>query len=64
MGQDGLEGLREVREAGGWVMAQDEATSVVYGMPGVAVSAGVTDEVLPLEAFSRRFQEFAGVATP
>ncbi|PTL83194.1 chemotaxis-specific protein-glutamate methyltransferase CheB [Vitiosangium sp. GDMCC 1.1324] len=61
MGQDGLEGLREVREAGGWVMAQDEATSIVYGMPGVAVAAGVADEVLPLSDFSRRFRELAGM---
>jgi two-component system chemotaxis response regulator CheB len=61
MGQDGLEGLREVHEAGGWVMAQDEATSVVYGMPGVAVSAGLADEVLPLDAFARRFRQLAGL---
>jgi len=63
MGQDGLEGLREVREAGGWVMAQDEATSVVYGMPGVAVAAGLTDEVLPLDDFPRRLQELASRKT-
>jgi two-component system chemotaxis response regulator CheB len=63
MGQDGLEGLREVREAGGWVMAQDEATSVVYGMPGVAVAAGLTDEVLPLDDFPRRLQELASRQT-
>ena len=37
MGQDGLDGLRELRQAGGRVLAQDEATSVVFGMPGVAV---------------------------
>ncbi|HYO57334.1 chemotaxis-specific protein-glutamate methyltransferase CheB [Archangium sp.] len=61
MGQDGLEGLREVHETGGWVMAQDEATSVVYGMPGVAVAARVTHEVLPLGDFSRRFRELARV---
>ncbi|EPX55029.1 Chemotaxis response regulator protein-glutamate methylesterase CheB [Cystobacter fuscus DSM 2262] len=61
MGQDGLDGLREVHETGGWVMAQDEATSVVYGMPGVAVSAGVTDEVLPLDNFARRLRELAGM---
>ncbi|HZI07985.1 MAG TPA: chemotaxis-specific protein-glutamate methyltransferase CheB [Archangium sp.] len=61
MGQDGLEGLREVYEAGGWVMAQDEATSVVYGMPGVAVSAGLAHEVLALGDFSRRFRELSGV---
>jgi two-component system, chemotaxis family, protein-glutamate methylesterase/glutaminase len=61
MGQDGLDGLREVHEQGGWVIAQDEATSVVYGMPGVAVSAGVTDEVLALGDFARRLRELAGV---
>ncbi|WP_375768549.1 chemotaxis-specific protein-glutamate methyltransferase CheB [Archangium gephyra] len=61
MGQDGLDGLREVHEAGGWVLAQDEATSVVYGMPGVAVAAGLAHEVLPLGDFSRRFRELAGV---
>ncbi len=63
MGQDGLEGLREVREAGGWVMAQDEATSVVYGMPGVAVAAGLTDEVLPLDDVPGRFLELASPKT-
>jgi two-component system chemotaxis response regulator CheB len=61
MGQDGLDGLREVRENGGLVLAQDEATCVVYGMPGVAVAAGVVDEVLPLEGFARRFRELAGL---
>ena len=40
MGQDGLEGLRELRQAGGRVLAQDEATSIVFGMPGVAVASG------------------------
>jgi two-component system chemotaxis response regulator CheB len=63
MGQDGLEGLREVHDSGGLVLAQDEASCVVYGMPGVAVAAGVVDEVLPLEDFSRRFRELAGLET-
>jgi two-component system, chemotaxis family, protein-glutamate methylesterase/glutaminase len=63
MGQDGLEGLREVHESGGLVLAQDEASCVVYGMPGVAVAAGVVDEVLPLADFSRRFRELAGLET-
>jgi two-component system, chemotaxis family, protein-glutamate methylesterase/glutaminase len=61
MGQDGLDGLREVREAGGLVMAQDEATCIVYGMPAMAVTAGVVDEVLPLEGFARRFRALAGL---
>jgi two-component system chemotaxis response regulator CheB len=59
MGQDGLEGLRELHRAGGWVLAQDEATSVVYGMPGVAVAAGLAHEVLPLEAVAARLKELA-----
>jgi two-component system chemotaxis response regulator CheB len=49
MGSDGATGAAEVVKAGGSVIAQDEATSVVWGMPGTAVSAGVCSAVLPLE---------------
>jgi two-component system chemotaxis response regulator CheB len=49
MGTDGTTGAAEVVKAGGSVIAQDEATSVVWGMPGSAVSAGVCSAVLPLE---------------
>jgi two-component system chemotaxis response regulator CheB len=49
MGTDGATGAAEVVKAGGSVIAQDEATSVVWGMPGAAVSAGVCSAVLPLE---------------
>ncbi|MCO5166317.1 MAG: chemotaxis-specific protein-glutamate methyltransferase CheB [Planctomycetes bacterium] len=48
MGQDGLRGAEAVRAAGGRVIAQDEATSVVWGMPGHVVRAGLASEVLPL----------------
>ncbi len=48
MGQDGLRGCELVREAGGRVLAQDEATSVVWGMPGFVTRAGLADAVLPL----------------
>jgi two-component system chemotaxis response regulator CheB len=54
MGRDGVEGLREVRTAGGIVLAQDEASCVVYGMPGEAVRAGLVDEVLPVHAVAHR----------
>ncbi len=43
MGSDGVSGLRRVRDKGGYVIAQDEATSLIYGMPGEAVAAGVVD---------------------
>jgi len=49
MGHDGLRGCEAVREAGGQVLAQDEATSVVWGMPGAVVQAGLADAVLPLD---------------
>lgn len=54
MGRDGVDGLRAVRRRGGLVIAQDEATSVVFGMPGAAIAAGVADVVLPLEAIAAR----------
>jgi two-component system, chemotaxis family, protein-glutamate methylesterase/glutaminase len=47
MGQDGLAGLMVARELGGRILAQDEASSVVFGMPGAAIAAGVVDHVMP-----------------
>jgi two-component system chemotaxis response regulator CheB len=49
MGRDGALGAEAVRAAGGRVVVQDEATSVVWGMPGAVVKAGVADDVLPLD---------------
>ncbi len=48
MGQDGVAGLRDVRSSGGQVIAQNEATSVVFGMPGAVIAAGLADQVIPL----------------
>jgi two-component system, chemotaxis family, protein-glutamate methylesterase/glutaminase len=48
MGRDGLAGSRGIVEAGGSVIAQDEFTSVIWGMPGEVVRAGLADAVLPL----------------
>jgi two-component system chemotaxis response regulator CheB len=48
MGQDGLRGCEAVHEAGGQILVQDEATSVVWGMPGYVARAGLADRVLPL----------------
>ncbi|WP_413198466.1 protein-glutamate methylesterase/protein-glutamine glutaminase [Nostoc piscinale] len=49
MGQDGLHGCQCIREAGGQVLAQDEASSVVWGMPGFVVNAGLADRIVPIE---------------
>jgi two-component system chemotaxis response regulator CheB len=48
MGRDGLQGSRQIVDAGGTVIAQDEFTSVVWGMPGEVVRAGLADAILPL----------------
>jgi two-component system chemotaxis response regulator CheB len=50
MGQDGLRGCEAICEAGGRVIVQDEASSVVWGMPGFVARAGLAEKVLPLEA--------------
>jgi two-component system chemotaxis response regulator CheB len=48
MGQDGLRGCEQIQAAGGHVFAQDEPSSVVWGMPGAVARAGLADQILPL----------------
>ncbi|MBI5599140.1 MAG: chemotaxis response regulator protein-glutamate methylesterase [Deltaproteobacteria bacterium] len=52
MGSDGREGMRAIKKAGGKVVAQDEASCVVYGMPKAVVDAGLADKVAPLDAIA------------
>jgi two-component system chemotaxis response regulator CheB len=52
MGKDGAEGLLAVRNAGGYTIAQDEATCVVFGMPREAIALGAAAEVRPLHAIA------------
>lgn len=60
MGQDGLVGGQAVIEAGGVVIAQDEATSVVWGMPGSVANAGICSAVLPIKELAGKIGEFSG----
>jgi two-component system chemotaxis response regulator CheB len=73
MGQDGLRGCERIRDAGGQVLVQDEATSVVWGMPGFVARAGLADQVLPLDQLApailervrrRRSQLFQAASSP
>jgi two-component system chemotaxis response regulator CheB len=60
MGNDGTTGAALVKRAGGRVFAQDEKSSVVFGMPKAVFEAGVTDAVLPLDQMARKILELAG----
>jgi two-component system chemotaxis response regulator CheB len=60
MGQDGLLGCRAVVDAGGQVLAQEEATSVVWGMPGAVARAGIASALLPVEEIAGRMVAAAG----
>ncbi|MEW6116561.1 MAG: chemotaxis response regulator protein-glutamate methylesterase [Nitrospirota bacterium] len=53
MGDDGARGMLEMKEAGASTIAQDEATSVVFGMPNEAIKRGAVDKVVPLEKIAR-----------
>jgi two-component system, chemotaxis family, protein-glutamate methylesterase/glutaminase len=53
MGSDGVRGAAHIRDAGGEILVQDEASSVVWGMPGAVVSAGLADRISPLSEISQ-----------
>lgn len=63
MGSDGTAGARHLIKAGATVIAQDEATSIVWGMPGSVVKAGLAHEVLPLDAIGRSLKNYIAGAT-
>jgi two-component system chemotaxis response regulator CheB len=57
MGEDGAAGLRDIRDAGGYTIAEDETTAVVYGMPAAAVHMGAVCESLPLDGIASRVSQ-------
>ena len=54
MGEDGTKGAKLVHQLGGIIIAQDENTSDIYGMPRSIVEAGLANEILPLEKISSK----------
>jgi two-component system, chemotaxis family, protein-glutamate methylesterase/glutaminase len=62
MGSDGAKGLLQMQAAGARTVAQDETTSVVFGMPGAAIDLGAADEIAPLHEVSQTISEFLGTA--
>jgi two-component system, chemotaxis family, protein-glutamate methylesterase/glutaminase len=64
MGHDGLAGTRHVIDAGGTAVAQDEATSVVWGMPGAVAQAGLCHAVLPLPEIAGKLRALLGQGRP
>ena len=62
MGQDGLRGAQLLRAQGATILAQDEASSVVWGMPGAVANAGLADATLPLDAIVPEILRLAGSA--
>jgi two-component system chemotaxis response regulator CheB len=63
MGTDGARGLGPLKRSGAYVIAQDEATSVVWGMPGAAVATDQVDEVLPLDGIGPTVASLLGAGT-
>ncbi|MFK7917173.1 MAG: chemotaxis response regulator protein-glutamate methylesterase [Ilumatobacter sp.] len=63
MGHDGCAGTGELHQLGAQIIAQDEATSSVWGMPGAVVGAGLADEVVPLASIARSITERSNLST-
>ncbi|HEX4004646.1 MAG TPA: chemotaxis response regulator protein-glutamate methylesterase [Acidobacteriaceae bacterium] len=64
MGSDGLAGCRALRAAGGTVIVQDNATSVIWGMPGAVANAGLANRILPLDAIAGEIQRIVRINCP
>lgn len=59
MGTDGAQGLKRIRDCGGCTIAQDEATSVIFGMPAAAIKLGAADHVAPLHQIPQMLRQLA-----
>jgi two-component system, chemotaxis family, protein-glutamate methylesterase/glutaminase len=64
MGSDGADGAVAVKDAGGRVMAQDEASAQFFGMPGAAIATGAVDCILPVGQIGAALSDMAATGTP
>lgn len=64
MGRDGAAGLLAVRQAGGRTLVQDQATSIIFGMPQEAIRIGAAEKILGLSEFAPVLTALAGGLTP
>ena len=64
MGADGMRECRTIRDLGGTVLAQDEASSTVWGIPGAVVIAGLANKVLPLEMMAPEILRITALSSP
>jgi len=64
MGDDGLVGLRALHATGAQIIAQDEASSVVFGMPGAALASGIVQSVVPIHMLASQLKRMIAGAAP
>ena len=64
MGDDGADGLLEMRQAGAHTFAQDEASCVVFGMPKEAIERGAVDEIVPLDGLAQSILRRSALVAP
>jgi two-component system, chemotaxis family, protein-glutamate methylesterase/glutaminase len=64
MGSDGVRGAEHIREQGGEVYVQDEATSVVWGMPGQVAAAGLADAIYPIQSMAQEIVNRVALQRP
>ncbi len=61
MGSDGMEGIQHIKDIGGKTIAQDESTSIIFGMPRMAIETGKVDFVLPAQEIPQKLRSFVGI---
>ena len=64
MGQDGLDGVRDMKKKGSKIIVQDEASSVVWGMPGAVANAGLADHIVNIEQIAEQIVRTVGIMQP